>query len=348
MSKRSVIQAIKAFAATVVVVLMLSVPAFSQPVARFSNNYFCEFTSVKAPLLVTGFDEITSITMYITFDDLALEFVDLTDLNPGMNSGNTIWNFSENGNESPLIIFTWVKTGSPLTIEEGTLFNLQFNYSEGEAFIGFSDDCEISVELSPSDDAIFKNGTVAPIEIISQPADQLAAVNTNALFSVTLNGVGNYHWQHNAGTGWEDLADDDLFSGALTNQLIISIANKDFDNHQFRCLVQVDECDFTSDEAILTVSLLSIDERNSGYHTLMVYPNPCSNVLSYSTSEALGAHSIELVNSMGTVVFQSYSRQPSEFRTGTIPLDGMPSGIYILQLMDDNHRLMNIAKVIKQ
>lgn len=349
MSKRSVIQVIKAIAATVLVVLVLSGPAaISQPVAKFDSNYFCEFTTVNVPLLVTGFDEITSITMVITFDEVALEFVDLIDPHPGLNSGNTIWQLLENGNDSPQIIFTWVKTGSPLTIEAGTLFNLQFNYSEGDAFIGFSDNCEISVDLVPSDDAIYKSGIVAPVRIISQPADQHAAVNTQASFALLLNGDGDYHWQKNAGSGWEDLAEDDLFSGVFTNQLIISVENKDFDNHQFRCLVQVDECDFASDEAVLSVSLISIDERSSGYNELQVYPNPCTNALSYTTSELLGSYSIELVNAIGEIVFQSYHSQQSETPTGSIHLTGMPAGIYFLHLMDETYKLKSIAKVIKQ
>ncbi len=349
MSKRSVIQVIKAIAATVLVVLVLSGPAvFSQPVAKFGSNYFCEFTPVNVPLLVTGFNEITSITMFITFDELVLEFVDLTELNPGLNSGNTIWQLLDNGNDPPQIIFTWVKTGSPLTIADGVLFNLQFNYSEGDAFVGFSDNCEISIDLEPSDDAIYKNGIVAPVKIISQPADQHAAVNTNAVFSVLLNGVGNYHWQQNAGDGWYDLADNDLFSGVFTNQLIISIANKDFDNHLFRCQMQVDECDFASDDAVLSVSLISIDERSSGYNILKVYPNPCSDVLSYSISESLDLHRIELVNSIGEIVFQSYCPQHDEMLTGTISLEGMSAGIYFIQLLDSNYMLKSIAKVIKQ
>ncbi len=349
MSLRSVIQVIKAIASTVLVALMLTGPAvISQPVAKFDNNYCCEFTTVNVPLLVTNFNNISSFTLYISFDEPALEFIDVVNPHPELSKGNFLWNFIQDTTSPPMLILSWIKFNGPIEIESGILFSLEFDYSDGEAFIGFTGNSEVSIDLIPHYGAIYKNGTVAPVKIISHPSDLIAAVNTQAVFSVSLNGEGNYQWQCNAGYGWEELADDDLFSGTFTNQLSISIANKDFDNHQFRCQVQVDECDFTSDEAILTVSLLNIDEKNSGYNILKVYPNPCSDVLCYSSSESMGNHSIELMNAIGEIVFQSYHSQQFEIPAGTIPLTGMPAGIYFLNLMDDTYMLKSFAKVIKQ
>lgn len=73
--------------------------------------------------------------------------------------------------------------------------------------------------------------------INQQPANVTLCNSGNATFSVNAaNSTGN-QWQLNDGSGWTNLTDNSIYSGTLTNTLLITGASTSMNNFQYRCVL---------------------------------------------------------------------------------------------------------------
>ncbi|MFH0864576.1 MAG: gliding motility-associated C-terminal domain-containing protein, partial [Bacteroidota bacterium] len=94
------------------------------------------------------------------------------------------------------------------------------------------------------------------LTIIIPPDDSAICTGNNAIFTVTATGTPplNYQWQSNCGSGWVNLTNTGIYSGATTDSLIITGANTGMDSCFFQCIVSNGTSADTSDPAILTVN----------------------------------------------------------------------------------------------
>lgn len=108
-------------------------------------------------------------------------------------------------------------------------------------------------------------GKVRPIcddpLITAQPQDDKVCSGNTASFSVEANSFPGstvtYQWQVDTGSGtWENLVNDANYSGVNTNNLTIADTPLAFNQNNYRCLVQVDNCAEESTAAVLTVYTL--------------------------------------------------------------------------------------------
>jgi hypothetical protein len=326
--------------------LLLHSTVNGQPEASFGDSYFCENTSVHMPMFVNNFNEISSLTLIIHYGRESLEFIDVMNPHPDLSNGNFMWESIQN-NDHSYVVITWLSAAEPLSVGNASLFDLHFNYSEGVALIEFSDECEISVDLVPQNEAVFNNGTVAPLQMISQPADQFVGVNEPATFLISLNGESNFQWQENAGEGWMNISDNSLFAGTATNQLMIAHVTQSMDNHQYRCLASKNECIIYSDAATLTVSSTNVGDRLSNRHPLIVFPNPFKDEFSYSTTSIADRYDIQLINLRGEVVFHAHRLKPNRSDIETVNLSGQQPGIYFLKV-HHGENMKSCIKLLKQ
>lgn len=84
-----------------------------------------------------------------------------------------------------------------------------------------------------------KNGAqkVVPA-IITQPDTSRITAGQNTTFSVTAIGtLLQYQWQRNDGTGWANLSNGGIFSGATTNTLTLTSPTAANDQDLYRCVV---------------------------------------------------------------------------------------------------------------
>jgi hypothetical protein len=101
--------------------------------------------------------------------------------------------------------------------------------------------------------------SVALISISSQPSSVTICDGGNTGFSVTASGINlTYQWQINTGSGFVNLSNGGIYSGATTSSLNVTGATPAISGYQFRCLVASSSCTNTilTQVATLTVNTL--------------------------------------------------------------------------------------------
>jgi hypothetical protein len=345
MSKRFIIQAIRNKVSMALLAFLLFQPVvYSQLTVSIAQQYQCENSVILIPVYVSDFNNVGSLQLNIEINTQELEFDAVMNPHISLNGGSLSSNFTEPDSE---IFVTWSRI-TPVSISSGKLFDLKLVYKQGSPTLNFSNDCEIALaDLTLVGNAIYNDGFVKPIEITTQPQGVTAIQDDPVNFSIIQNGVSTYQWQVNSGNGWNNLTNDQYYSGTDTDELIINSVPLDFDNHLFRCLIVLDNCYLTSDSAILLVTPLGINDSFEREPELNVYPNPCSDKLYYTINTPMSNISLELVNLLGKSVFNATNLELEEGRTGSIYTNDLQNGLYFLQLKRESV-VLNTVKIIKQ
>ncbi len=98
-----------------------------------------------------------------------------------------------------------------------------------------------------------------------QPADRNINAGSNTTFSVTASNATGYQWQVDQGTGFNDIANGGVYSGATTATLTLTAVPVDFNGYAYRCLVKAGACaDLISGQALLGVSPLPWEDFETG------------------------------------------------------------------------------------
>lgn len=100
--------------------------------------------------------------------------------------------------------------------------------------------------------------TTVPLPVlVSSSTPQAACDGTPATFAISATGVGlTYQWQEDAGSGFADVANGGVYSGALSNTLQISNTTGK-NGYSYRCVVSSGSvCSVTSTPSALTVNPL--------------------------------------------------------------------------------------------
>ncbi|MFH0864740.1 MAG: gliding motility-associated C-terminal domain-containing protein [Bacteroidota bacterium] len=93
-----------------------------------------------------------------------------------------------------------------------------------------------------------------PLTLNSQSSSQSTCENNTVTFSVTASGSDiQYQWQENCGSGWSDISDDLIYSGAQTSDLTISNAGPGIDGCMYQCIMENLLDTVTSQAVMLTV-----------------------------------------------------------------------------------------------
>lgn len=102
---------------------------------------------------------------------------------------------------------------------------------------------------------VFQNPAIA-----AQPAGTSTPAGGNATFTATVTDPGNYQWQENSGTGWANLTNGGVYSGATTATLTLTGVTQYMNGFQYRIKTDaVSPCatTVTSNAAALTVTPVS-------------------------------------------------------------------------------------------
>ncbi len=96
-----------------------------------------------------------------------------------------------------------------------------------------------------------------PPTINTQPIAQSVCSGSNTSFTVSANGTATgYQWQVNTGSGWTNISNGGVYSGATTATLNITGANTTMTTYQYQCVISeaTSTCPATSLAVTLTVN----------------------------------------------------------------------------------------------
>ncbi|RYD54731.1 MAG: T9SS type A sorting domain-containing protein [Sphingobacteriales bacterium] len=93
--------------------------------------------------------------------------------------------------------------------------------------------------------------------ITAQPASAVICAGSNAVFSVANSGsTMNYMWQENSGSGFANITNGGIYSGATTGTLTLNAPAAALSGRQYRCILDNGNCTLTSGNATLTINVL--------------------------------------------------------------------------------------------
>jgi gliding motility-associated-like protein len=112
--------------------------------------------------------------------------------------------------------------------------------------------------------------------ITSDPSNETVCDGDNITFSVAASGEGlTYQWQEDAGSGYSNISNGGIFSGATTDDLTLTAVTTSEDGHTYRCVVSSTACtDEISQEATLTVQAKPVVTSNPSNTTVCVDGDP--------------------------------------------------------------------------
>jgi hypothetical protein len=100
--------------------------------------------------------------------------------------------------------------------------------------------------------AVTSTITATP-NVTAHPTAKTVCAGSNTTFSVTASNTLGYQWQVNTGSGFSDITNGGVYSGATTASLTITGATSGMNTYQYRARVINGSCTDTSNSAALTV-----------------------------------------------------------------------------------------------
>jgi len=105
---------------------------------------------------------------------------------------------------------------------------------------------------------IRKINTCLTASINFQPSNDTLCNSGNTKFIINATNASSYVWQVNSGTGWNNLTDNSIYSGSVTDTLNILGANGTMNNYQYRCIATNTCGNIFSSAATLNITPASI------------------------------------------------------------------------------------------
>lgn len=95
------------------------------------------------------------------------------------------------------------------------------------------------------------------VSFTSQPVNAIVCANSDTAFHVVATNAISYQWQVNAGSGFNDVSNGTVYSGATSPDLHLTSVPLTYNGYIYRCLVKsASDCNFYSNTATLTVRAL--------------------------------------------------------------------------------------------
>ena len=177
---------------------------------------------------------------------------------------------------------------------------------------------------------------------IQQPvSDTFTTVPGDAYFSITYSdSAATYLWQQNDNNGWLNLSDTGIYSGTMTDSLVLTGITSSLNGFEYRCIINGCEID-TSDIAILTV-IDNIGLNDDKLSSVTLSPNPNSGLFSIQVEQEHIGSSYQILDNLGRLIDKGIIRDLSQ----DFDLSDKPKGVYRIQVSNEKS-LKTVNVVIK-
>ncbi len=219
-------------------------------VTTLGNVSGCPGQDVLVPMTVTGFTNITGISITIRYDTSQLIGVGIQNLNSSINN-NFLSYFSIQGDSGYLAIAAYTVSGS-MTLASGSLMlNIKFTIKNKPVFAGVSFDldhagiCEYADNTPgtplpiPSVPGDWISGSVYTQPSFSQnPSNLTITPGANGYFFVSTMGTNSYQWQKSSTTPdvWSNLTTGAPYGDVTNDTLFITNAIIGMSGYKYRCI----------------------------------------------------------------------------------------------------------------
>lgn len=176
--------------------------------------------------------------------------------------------------------------------------------------------------------------------ITTQPINDTALVNTNAMFVIAASTGATFQWQQNNGTGFINLSNFGAYSGVNNDTLMISNVNLTMDNYGYRCITNAGTCADTSDFSLLKVTQFTGVNNVTSAVMFEVFPNPFSGNVSLKVSQHLIGKDLMLYNLQGSILCQHKIEQINE----ELNLNEISNGVYFMQITGSDTLPLKLCK----
>jgi len=209
----------------------------------------CPGENTLVPLNVTDFNNVGAMTIYISYDTNAAQFLSIENINPAIPGGIAFFTNSNQIN----IAYSYTE---PFFITGEKLFDLSFTFQDDSTNLSFLPGTEIAdIELVVIPLDTFPGSISNSITLINQPDSVQSYPDNDVIFRVTATGNITYQWQENSGSVWADLQNNERFSGVTNDTLTVFDVPVSFNGYSYRCVLTVDPCTVISDPALLEVAI---------------------------------------------------------------------------------------------
>lgn len=173
------------------------------------------------------------------------------------------------------------------------------------------------------------------------PANQTAAAGGNAMFTTQVaDPTSTFQWQVDKGSGYGNVYASSQYINPQNDTLEINGVTTSMSGYKYHCVITKGECTGTSDEAVLTVNAVGIEEMMEA-HSIEIYPNPVHDKMSISHSAQSENMSVEIISINGQKLYSGHLQAGTET---VIDLKFINSGSYFVRIGD----VMSIPFVIKK
>ena len=325
--------------------LLLPFAASSQLSVNFTTKVTCHSTDILVPITTTGFNDVGALTLLINYDTNDVRLIGLENPNALFAGGMVLCKLISY--PAPGISISWYRN-TPINLGSGKLFDLHFTLLDSSAYFAFDSTCEIAhSDLSVIDSVQYNNGSITYLgKLDEQPQSVKVAEQTDAQFTVNQHNDLAYRWQVLTSGIWVDLINSLPYSDVLTNKMRIHSVPYSLNNSRYRCALILDDCIYYSDDAYLQVSGLSVPEKkNQGIEFLTIFPNPTRGILHITSNKSFNQLTYQLADLEGRILFHSLRYDIKKGETTDFDLHAFAPGIYILQVLDQRQKLIEMQKI---
>jgi blue copper oxidase len=184
--------------------------------------------------------------------------------------------------------------------------------------------------------------------LTEQPVNLLAGVGSIATFKVQMSDTTNatYQWQSNIGFGFQNLQNVGQYTGVNTQQLTVSGVSLSNNNQPFRCIIKKENCELTSNIAILSVVNTGVADRWQKYR-MSIFPNHAQDYINIKLEMQLSSSATIYIRSIDGKLNSNAELVNNDSNTNqyTVNTKQLSPGIYYLHIQDGE--LSSVAKFIK-
>ena len=298
----------------------------------------CSYSVANVPFRGYGIDNIIGFGIDVAYNPAIAEFASLGSIHP-LLQGVSAAVFTA---PVPHISIVW-SSGQGVTIPDGPLFDLVFEYTNGETGLFIMNSTYFTRADMLAYNLLVHNGSIArnfDPDLLFSPSDTTVLTGSPAFFSTLASAAIAYQWLESDDNGftWDFLDDGLPYSGSQSPVLKIDPVTGSLNLHQFKCLVSGATCDTTTDVATLFVdTLTNVSDQMSGKLCNMPFMVHNQRFTTHGFSVLVGAtesgnFNIAVYDLPGRKIHQA---KYSVYSPGKLTIDGdLPNlvcGTYIIE-----------------